>query len=101
MDGSTAVAALTRLSEARRDAAQTPPGNLELLPHPSSLRCCGGDQRQHPYADQPRTRLYEHALPATESSTHGRDQHRICRFSENQESRVECQFSPIPAESRI
>ena len=32
-------------------------------------------------------------------ATHGRDQHRIRRFSENQESRVECHSLRIPAES--
>ncbi|MGA2411925.1 MAG: hypothetical protein ABSG46_16265, partial [Candidatus Binataceae bacterium] len=41
-----------------------------------------------------------HALPPIESTAHGRNQHRIRRFSENQESRVECPFLRIPAESR-
>ena len=50
---------------------------------------------------QPRPRLQEHALPPAESKAHGRDQHRIRRFSESQESRVECHFLRIPAESRF
>ena len=43
----------------------------------------------------------EHTLPAAESAAHGRHQHRIRRFSESQESRVECHFLRIPAESRF
>ncbi|MGD1098636.1 MAG: hypothetical protein ABSB35_42495, partial [Bryobacteraceae bacterium] len=39
------------------------------------------------------------ALPPAESTAHSRDQHRIRRFSESQESRVECHLLRIPAES--
>jgi hypothetical protein len=47
-----------------------------------------------------RGRGYEkHARPPIEREAHGRHQHRIRRFSVNQEGRVECHFSRIPVES--
>ena len=41
------------------------------------------------------------SLPAPESEAHGRHQHRIRRFSENQESRVECNVLRIPLKSAL
>ena len=86
VDGSTAVAAPALVSETRRDAAQAPRRNSELLPDQGALRSRRGHQWQHPHADQPRPRLQEHALSATESKAHGRHQHRIRRFSENRKA---------------
>src|SRR6516164_2206544 len=99
VDRSAALATTAPVSEARGHVAQAPRRNPELLPHQSTLRSSRGDQRQHPHADQPRPRLQEHALPPTQSKAHGRNQHRIRRFSANQESRVECHSLRIPTES--
>src|SRR5207253_8554338 len=100
VDGSTAMAAHAHVSKARRDVAQPPRRDSELLSDQGTLRRRRGNQRQHPHADQPWARLQEHALSTLESETHGRDQHRIRRFSENQEGRVECHFLRILAQSQ-
>src|SRR5665213_1064417 len=99
VDGSTAVAATALVSEARRHADRSYRRNPELLPYQGSLRSRRGDQRQHPNADQPGTRLQEYALSTPESETHGRHKHRIRRDSANQTGRVNCNFLQIPAQS--
>src|SRR5665213_763477 len=99
VDGSTAVAATALVSEARRHADRSYRRNPELLPYQGSLRSRRGDQRQHPNADQPGTRLQEYALSTPESETHGRHKHRIRRVSANQTGRVNCNFLQIPAQS--
>ena len=70
------------LSEARRDATQTPRWDLNYCRTRvrfGVVEAINGNIRD---ADQPRPLLYEHALPPIESTAHGRDQHRIRRFSE-------------------
>src|SRR5664279_4883918 len=57
VDGSTAMAAIALLSEARGYAGQTPWRDSELLSDQGSLRGRRSYQRQHPYVDQPRPRL--------------------------------------------
>src|SRR5439155_11420518 len=101
VDGSTALAAPARIYEARRHVDQAPRRDSELLPHQGALWSRRGRQRQYPHADQPRARLHQHTLPAAESPAHGRHQHGIRGFSEDQESRVECSILLIPAESRF
>src|ERR1039457_4497468 len=71
------------------NVTQAPRRDSQLLPNQSTLRSRRGDQRQHPHADQSRTRLQKHPLPSIESQTNRRHQHRIRRFSENHEGRVE------------
>jgi hypothetical protein len=101
VDGSTTVAALALVPEARWNVAQASGWHAELLPDQSALRSSRGHQQQHPHADQPRTRLQEHALTAIEGQAYGDDEHRARRRSENSEGRVECSLSRIPAESHI
>src|SRR5262245_6147201 len=101
VDRSAAVATSALVSETRRDVDQAPRRNSELLPDQGALRSRRGHQWQHPHVDQPGTRLQEHALSTVESEAYGRHEHRIRRFSENQESRVECRFLQIPAQRRF
>src|SRR5205807_6781537 len=75
VDRSTTMAALALLPETRGHAAQTPRRDSELLPDQGSLRGRRSYQWQHPDADQPRSRLQEHALSPIESEAYGRDQH--------------------------
>src|SRR5438045_5426316 len=101
MDGPTAVAAPAFLPATRGNVAQAPRRYPELLPDQGALRGRRGYQWQHPDADQSRPRLQEHALSPTQGAAHGRHQHRIPRFFENQKGRVECHYLRIPAESRL
>src|SRR5665213_1442828 len=87
VDGSTAVAATALVSEARRHADRSYRRNPELLPYQGSLRSRRGDQRQHPNADQPGTRLQEYALSTPESETHGRQTPNTSRFSKSDRPR--------------
>ena len=74
----------------RRDVAEAPGWDCELLPDQGSLWSGRGRQRQHSHADQPRARLQEPALPAVEGQADGRDQHRIHPGLQREESRVKC-----------
>src|SRR5450432_3560935 len=66
VDGPTAVTALAPIAEARRDVAQAPRRNSELLPDQGALWGGRGGQRKHSHVDQPRTRLSESPLSAPE-----------------------------------
>src|ERR1700687_4066429 len=73
VDGSTAVAAPALVPETRRDVAQAPRRNSELLPDQGALWGGRGSQREHSHADQPRARLSESPLSALEGQADGRD----------------------------
>ena len=79
---------LTLVSETRRDVEQAPGRHFELLSDQGSLWGGGGGQREHSHVDQPRSRLSESPLLASEGQAHGRDQHRIHRCTHGQESRL-------------
>src|SRR5215467_1709036 len=94
------MAAPALVSETRRDVAQAPRRDSELLSDQSALRRRRSHQWQHPHANKPRTWLQEHALSTIESKANGRHQHRVRRLSQNRESRVECHSLRIPAQGR-
>src|SRR5450759_1840886 len=88
VDGSAQVATADTVREARRDVAEAPGRHCKLLPHQGSLRSSGSPQWKHPHVDQPRPGLSECPLSAAEGQTTGRDQRRIHRGKQNEESRV-------------
>src|SRR5271166_1596060 len=100
MDGSTEVAAVDAVRQARRHVAEPSGWHSELLPHEGSLRSGRSGQRECSFTYQPRSWLQEPAIPAAEGQAAGRDQPRIRRSSEIHESRVEWPLLRIPAESR-
>ena len=63
-------------------------GIAELLPDQGALWSGRGRQRKHSHVDQPRPRLQEPPLSALEGQADGRDQRRIHRSSQHEESRV-------------
>src|SRR5215467_8859015 len=81
-----AECALTLVSETRRDVDQAPGRHFELVSDQGSLWGGRGGQRKHSHVDQPRSRLSESPLPATEGQADGRDQHRIHRCAHGQKS---------------
>src|SRR6516162_6798100 len=100
VDGSTAVAALAFVSEARRDVDQAPGRHFELLSDQGPLRGGRGSQRKHSHADQPWARLSESPLPAPKGQADGRDQHRIYCCAHVQESRLKWPIRQILAQRR-
>src|ERR1700736_3934238 len=100
VDRSVAVAAAAIVSETGRDVAQAPRRNPELLPDQGPLWGSRGGEREHSHVDQPRARVSESPLPATEGQAHGRGQHRIHRGSHGQASSLKWPIGRILAQSR-
>src|ERR1700691_4576248 len=100
VDGSIAVAALTPISETRRDVNQAPGRHFELLSDQGSLRRSRGGEREYSHVDQSRPRLSESRLPAVEGQADGRDKRRIHRRSHPQESSLKWPICRILAQSR-
>src|SRR5580658_2046665 len=101
VDGSIAVAALTPISETRRDVNQAPGRHFELLSDQGSLRRSRGGEREYSHVDQSRPRLSESRLPAVEGQADGRDKRRIHRRSHPQESSLKWPICRILAQSRF
>src|SRR5580693_6410542 len=99
VDGSIAVAALTPISETRRDVNQAPGRHFELLSDQGSLRRSRGGEREYSHVDQSRPRLSESRLPAVEGQADGRDKRRIHRRSHPQESSLKWPICRILAQS--